>query len=402
MARKKVTDEQPKKESLAKREQTLDKLFAELSEQSGVIAGSPARVKAVRDRMTFKYIPTPVPALNEALGEGLPRGHMTLIAGRSDSGKTGFCLNTIGDAMKRDKDFIALWVESEDSIDIDQVAALYGIDLDRFYCVSTTDPVTKKQSFGAEAIGDAIIKILREVNMDICVINSLKMLVPMKETTKNMDEDTIALQARFNAKLMKKLIPLCAQRDTAMVIIQHYTTNMAAGLYGNPEMIGGGKAIRYNNMATLEFSTLKLDDGDPVTPDEGMKIKVRITKNHCVIDRNPRADIVYYIEYGKGVEKYITTLNQLIKKGIIQQHGSWLSVDDADGNKDPNMSWQGRNRFKQDMIDNPVKFDTLCAMLDGETGDVIPLSAEENAALDNAELELSSEMSETEEVDVDE
>ena len=159
MARKKVTDEQPKKESLAKREQTLDKLFAELSEQSGVIAGSPARVKAVRDRMTFKYISTPVPALNEALGGGLPRGHMTLIAGRSDSGKTAFCLNTIGDAMKRDKDFIALWVESEDSIDIDQVAALYGIDLDRFYCVSTTDPVTKKQSFGAEAIEKAILDV---------------------------------------------------------------------------------------------------------------------------------------------------------------------------------------------------------------------------------------------------
>ena len=87
MARKKVIDEQPKKDSLAKRKQTLDKLFAELSEQSGVIAGSPARVKAVRDRMTFKYIPTPVPALNEALGGGIPRGHMTLIPGRSDSGK---------------------------------------------------------------------------------------------------------------------------------------------------------------------------------------------------------------------------------------------------------------------------------------------------------------------------
>ena len=299
--------------------------------------------------------------------------------------------------MKRDKDFIALWVESEDSIDIDQAADLYGIDLSRFYCLTTTDPVTKKQNYGAEAVGDAIIKVLRdEAHVDICVINSLKMLVPMKETAKNMDEDTIALQARFNAKLMKKLIPLCAQKDTALVIIQHYTTNMAAGLYGNPEMIGGGKAIRYNNMATLEFSTLKLDDGDPVTPDEGMKIKVRITKNHCVIDRNPRADIIYYIEYGKGVEKYITTLNQLIKKGIVQQHGSWLSVDDADGNKDPNMSWQGRNRFKQDMIENPVKFDTLCAMLDGETGDVIPLSAEENAELDKEEMELSSEMSETE------
>ena len=214
----------------------------------------------------------------------------------------------------------------------------------------------------------------------------------MVETKKQMEEDVMATQAKFNSRFMKKMVPLCAQRGTNLTIVQHYTTNMAAGMYGNPDQIAGGKAIRYNNMVTLEFSKLKVDDGDPVTSDEGMKIKVRVTKNHCVIDRNPRVDVIYFIEYGKGVEKYITTLNQLINKGIVDKRGAWLYVYDSEGEKDPNMSWNGKTAFKQDMIDNPTKFDTLCAMLDGCTGDVIPLTAEENEAIDEAEEALDEEM----------
>lgn len=400
MAKKKVAakennnnENSKKNSSLAKRLQALDSLCEALSEQSGIVAGRPTKVKAVMERMTFRYIPTAVPALNEALGGGLPYGHIVLIAGKSDSGKTAACLETIAVNMKVNPDFIALWVESEDSVDVQAVKKLFpDIDLGRFYCISTTDPKTKKQIFGAEAIGNAIVKVIQDVDIDMCVINSLKMLVPMVETKKQMEEDVMATQAKFNSRFMKKMVPLCAQRGTNLTIVQHYTTNMAAGMYGNPDQIAGGKAIRYNNMVTLEFSKLKVDDGDPVTSDEGMKIKVRVTKNHCVIDRNPRVDVIYFIEYGKGVEKYITTLNQLINKGIVDKRGAWLYVYDSEGEKDPNMSWNGKTAFKQDMIDNPTKFDTLCAMLDGCTGDVIPLTAEENEAIDEAEEALDEEM----------
>ena len=122
------------------------------------------------------------------------------------------------------------------------------------------------------------------------------------------------------------------------------------------------------------------------------RIPVRITKNHCVIDRNPNVDFCYYIEYGKGIERYITTLNQLISKGIITTAGAWLYLLDADGNKDPNMSWQGRNKFKEDMIANPTKFDTLCSMLDGNTGAVTAIPEDEVKEIEAEQAEIDSTM----------
>lgn len=395
MAKKKeeILEETPKREPLAKRLQKLDAFFEAASKNSGVIAGRPTKSKEVRDRMTFHYIDTPIPAVNEALGGGLPRGHMVLIAGKEDSGKTGFCLSTIGYQMQKDPNFIALWVESEDSLDLKKIQRLYGIDMDRFYCVTTIDPKTKKQVHGAEAVGNNIIAAIRCENFDMCVINSLKMLVPMQEATKTLDADTVAVAARFNSKFVRQAIPLCAQRGTNLTVIEHYSTDLTSGPYGNPNIISGGKAIRYNNMVTLEFGTLKPDEKDPISSETGMKIKIRVTKNHCVIDRNPRVDIIYYIEYGKGVEKYITTLQELLKHGILEQHGAWINLMDENGEKDPDMSWNGRLAFKEDMIANPTKFDTLCAMLDGFTSsNVKALTKEECDELDEKERELEKEV----------
>lgn len=394
MAKKKAVATQEttevKEESLAQRQQALDTLFNELSQQYGIIAGRPTVSQAVKDRLTFKFYPTPLPQLNEATGGGVPMKNLTLIAGREDSGKTGFCLATIGYNMEIDPEFTALWIESEDSLDVEKASKLHHIDLNRFYCISTTDPKTKKQVFGAEAIGDAIVAALQTTRINMVVINSVKMLVPMEETNKSLEENTMATQARFNAKLTKKIIPLIAQKEAAMLCVQHYSTNLNAGMYGNPDSITGGRALRYNNMLTLEFGKVSVQDGDPVTRETGLKFHVRVTKNHLVLDRNPYVDFYYCIEYGKGIERHITALQQLIAQGIIVQRGAWLYMLDANGEKDPNMSWQGKGAFKQDMLDNPTKFDTLLSVLDAG-GLVSDLSAEEIEELEERDAEERAE-----------
>lgn len=394
MAKKKTTAAQEttevKEESLAKRQQALDSLFSDLSQQYGIVAGRPTVNKDVMDRLTFKFHKSPLPQLNELTGGGLPIGSVTLIAGDPDSGKTSFALASIGYNMELNPNFTALWVETEDSLDVQKAAKLHHIDLNRFYCVSTTDPKTKKQIFGAEAIGNALVAALRTTKIDMVVINSMKMMVPMTETQKDLESDTVAMQARFNSKLSKKIVPLIAQKGTSMLCIQHYTTAIGV-MYGNPNRIAGGRALQYNNMLTLEFSNVKIDEGkDPVTKENGLKFHVRVTKNHLVVDRCPYGAFDYCIEYGKGIERHITTLLHLIDQGIIVQRGAWLYMLDANGEKDPNMSWNGRNAFKQDMIDNPTKFDTLLSVLDAG-GLVSNLSAEEIEELEAQDAEERAE-----------
>lgn len=382
-----------KGESLAQRLQALDTLFANMSEEGGIVAGRPTVSEAVMDRMRFKFFATPIPELNEASGGGIPVGKMTLIAGDPDSGKTGCCLSIIGYQQSINPDFVALWIESENSLDVKKAAKLYHLDLDRFYCVSTMEKKKKDQAYGAEAMGNAIIAAIQTTKIDMVVINSLKMLVPMAETDKLLEKDTVGAAARFNSKFLKKIIPLIAERETAVIAIENYTTKIGV-LYGNPKDISGGLAIRYNNMLTLEFSSLALQESDPVERGKGLKIHVRVTKNHCVLGRNPNVDFTYYIEFEKGIERYITTLNQLLAKGILVQSGAWISLLDAEGKKDPEMSWCGKAKFKADMEVNPTKFDTLCAMLDGSTGAVHDMSAEEIAEIEAQEKALEEKMEE--------
>lgn len=369
MARSKPSIEETVKKrepTLAERTQKLDKLFEDMTAKSGILGGRPTVNPAVRDRMTFKFYPTPLPEFNEITGGGIPAGHMCMFVGTPDSSKTGLALSIVAYNQKLDPDFIALWVESEDSIDINQVEAVYHIDLSRFYCISTTDPETKKQVFGAEAIGDAIINAVQTTKINMVVINSLKMLVPMVEIKKQFEDDTMAVQARFNAKLAKKVVPLFAQKGTSMILIQHYTTDLNS--YGNPNKPAGGQAIQYNSLFIAEFSKVRLEDSDPVTKETGLKFHVRFGRNHCVFDRNPYRDFYYCIEYGKGIERYITTLKALISQGILVQKGAWIYLLNEDGSKNPDMSWMGKNAFKADMLEHPEKFDTLCSMLDVGSG----------------------------------
>lgn len=61
---------------------------------------------------------------------------------------------------------------------------------------------------------------------DIVVINSLKALVPKAELENSLTKDTMALQARMNAKLMRKLGPLTAGTNAALVLVNHLTTSL--------------------------------------------------------------------------------------------------------------------------------------------------------------------------------
>ena len=58
------------------------------------------------------------------------------------------------------------------------------------------------------------------------------MLVPKNEMTKSMEKVSVAEQARFNARLMNRIVPMLAENNTALIIIQHLTTNIGQ-MFGN-------------------------------------------------------------------------------------------------------------------------------------------------------------------------
>lgn len=148
---------------------------------------------------------------------------------------------------------------------------------------------------------------------------------------------------------------------------------------GDPLILSGGQAIRYGAMLIVDFRKRSIQEADPISREDGIKIGVTVKKNHVVHGRNPYQKTVYYGIYGQGTEKYLEVIDLAINQGVLKKAGAFIRVPDEsgeaklfpDGSK---MQWQGTAKFRQYCIDNQDFFKWLKGEVSGET---IQMTAEE-------------------------
>ena len=393
-----------KKMSLAEKKKMMSGMISKINDKVGKSVIGFASDEEIREKLTIDWIPTPSLRVNEITGGGIPRGKVMIVAGDSDSGKTSHMLETIGMNMAKDPDFMALWLESEESLEIEALETVFGIDLERFVVIHLDKD-------GAVAL-DRMEAAMASGVFDICVINSLKCLTPSTEFEKEMAAMTIGLQARMFGKLMRKMVALIAEHNCGFVLINHLTTEIGK-MHGDPLTIAGGRAIRYSSMLTLDYRKRSIQDADPISREEGMKISVTVHKNHCRQDRMPYLKTEYFIVYGQGTERSIEIIEVAEKCGILTKKGSWYreygtEVDKkgeplerilADGTK---AAWNGMKNTRAYIMNNPDYFDYLVNKVEnfGKI-DVEVLSQEEVDAIE-AENKLDGQAVEGAEINLDE
>lgn len=353
-----------KKASLAERLKMSDNIAKKINEKmEKEIVGRISNSDGIQNKIKHKYIPTPSINVNEAIGGGFPIGNTTIISGEPDSGKTAYLLETISKNQKENPDFVALWLESEASIK-SSTLEMFGIDTSRLIFVEH-----EREGAGEVAI-DIIESYLVANIVDMVVINSLKCLVPSEEFKKDMVSSSVALQARMNAKMMRKLTSIVQENEVAMVIVQHLSTQIGA-MMRDPLILSGGKAIVYGAAIILDYRKRSILDSDPIKKEEGMKIGVTVRKNHIVTDRYPYVKTQYYIVYGKGTEKYLEVIELAINQGILKKSGAFIQMIDENGEvkiiNEEKMQWKGISKFRQYCIDNEEFFNNLTKMIQGET-----------------------------------
>ena len=247
-----------KKMSLAEKKKMMSGMIGKINDKVGKSVIGFASDPDIKEKLTIEWIPTPSLRVNEITGGGIPRGKVTILAGDSDSGKTSHMLETIGLNMKEDPDFMALWLESEESLEIESLETVFGIDLERFVIIHLD------KDGAAEVALDRMEAAMSSGVFDICVINSLKCLTPSTEFEKEMAAMTIGLQARMFGKLMRKMVALIAEHNCGFVLINHLTTEIGK-MHGDPLTIAGGRAIRYSSLLTLDYRKRSVQDSDPIS-----------------------------------------------------------------------------------------------------------------------------------------
>jgi recombination protein RecA len=309
--------------------------------------------------------------LNNAIGGGVPRGKFTLVSGEKDSGKTMLLLETMAKGIKEDPEFVGVWFESEDSLENTSIE-MFGItekeQKERFVFMKTG-------SIPAESVLDYVIR-MAQAGVDMIVINSLKCLTPEKELKDDMADANIAIQARLNAKFMRKIIPVIADSGTALCIVQHLATDIGV-MYGDNKAITGGMAIQYNNMLTMQLRKASINSTHPLynVKDQYLAIKAKIIKNHCIPTRNPYVTVEYAVEIGRGIDVTQEILDVVFDAGIVDKAGAWIREYNEDGPQEKGnerilpdgtkAAWNGMAKFVEYVNNNPDYFEYLRAKVEG-------------------------------------
>ena len=272
----------------------------------------------IAESIKIEFLPTKSHALNEAFG-GYPLGKLTIITGMADCGKTSRILEDIGYNMKLDPEAIFAWVESEGSLSQEMID-LFEIDRERFI-IYQVDPNT-----GAEEAMDICIS-LAEAGVRMIAINSLRCLTPSKEFKDSVGDANIGLQARINAKFMRKVIPVLDKSGTALVCTQHKSTNIGK-MFGDPMELSGGHALRYNSMLILDLTKLSIQKGDMYydMKNDVIRVKCKVQKNHCCATKNPYVSAEYTVIIGKGTDERGEIIQAAFDMGLVEKQGAWIRI----------------------------------------------------------------------------
>jgi len=232
-------------------------------------------IRASSKRMNLSQSRTGILAVDLALGGGWTRARAGMIVGEKSSGKSTTALQSIAALHAAKPDAIASWVDVEGTLD-KAWAAKIGVDLDRLVVV---EPET-----GEHAV-DLADHMLRAREIDFCVVDSIAMLVSMKELDESAEQDTMALQARLVGKYIRRTNNALLKeraRGHKPILIHLNQFRMKVGLiFGDPRTLPGGKALEFSTTQQIEIKNKehlgKDDEGNDVVLYNEHNIK--ITKN---------------------------------------------------------------------------------------------------------------------------
>lgn len=270
-----------------------------------------------------EFISSGSPYMDWAMGGGIPLGRLVELYGNPSSGKTLVALRAIAEFQKKGKKCV--FIDAENT---------FNVKLAKQLGVNTKELIVTQMSTGEEVF-DLLCDLLT-TDVACIVVDSVAALIPQYEQNEDMDKMTIGLHARLMSKGVRKIVPLAATNNTALIFINQIREKM--GAYGNPEITTGGKALGF--YASLRMEVRK---GDLLTDGKqniGQELKFKVTKSKmCPPFRNGIINF-FYPQEGVEVFDYANEMvSMLILNGKVQQRGPYFYILEE--------SFQGRKALEQ-------------------------------------------------------
>lgn len=273
-------------------------------------------------------IPTTVPMINVALSGSVDGGvtpGLTMLAGPSKHFKTGFALLLASAFLKKYKDGIILFYDSE----FGTPQAYFKTFKIPFESVVHT-PITD-----IEELKFDIMKQLKELDRNdhvMIVIDSIGNLASKKEVEDALDQKAVADMSRAKQlkSLFRMITPHLSLKDIPMVVINH--TYKEIGLYPK-DIVGGGTGSYYGSDNIWILGRQQDKDGTEI---QGYHFVINIEKSRYVKEKSK---IPITVSFEGGINRWSGLLDVAIDGGYIvkPKNGWYATVDKETGEMSTNM-----------------------------------------------------------------
>ena len=317
----------------------------------------------------FGFYSTPFLGLNTLI-KGIPIGRFSIFAGRSQTGKTALMYQIIAHLQEEDPEFIAVWIDFENSHDATWAERL-GVDLTRLIILTYTT-----EASSMEAVMDKLVDLLALQIVGIVVIDSIGGMIPKgdvqdKEGSRSLEKaNMLNLQTKIG-EVFRKFNPLISPKKdfkgTAIVMIGHvYQIPNAQGYV--LEEVRGGNAVKHwahirvimkrgpKNMWPAAIKVPGIDGKERLVY-PGFQGRIIFEKSKT--NAHEGQEIILDFYHGRGFDRVQSTVSSAEYFEILQRKGGWYYSDLLDGGK-----IQGKEALIKYFNDDKGKYKELAGLVD--------------------------------------
>ena len=288
-------------------------------------------------------IPTPVPMINVALSGSIDGGltpGVTMLAGPSKHFKTGFALLMAASYLRKYKDAVVLFYDSEFGTPQGYFKT-FGIPLDKVIHTPITDVEELKHDLSVQ---------LKEIDRDdkvIVIVDSIGNLASRKEIEDALDGKVVADMTR--AKSLKSFFRIVTakltMKDVPMIVVNHTYKTME--LYAK-DVVGGGTGSFYGADNIWILGRQQDKDGTDI---QGYHFIINVEKSRYVKEKSK---IPITVSYEGGINRWSGLLELALEAGIIikPKNGWYAKVNEETGEV-------GTNMRANDFIDDGAFWKTI-------------------------------------------
>lgn len=293
-------------------------------------------------------IPT-TPALDIALGGGIPEGSWTLISGDPKKGKTSLILQIAANAQKLGRHIYYLNVEHRfGEKNLTTVRDLIMTE-DKFTLIQST----VESPISAEKFLEIGAEIIESHPGSVLILDSISCLCSEKESGREIGDSGRPEGPKLFAQFCRQNASKVPLNNISFIGVLHLIANTSG--YGPTKYEDGGNKIQYQ--ADCKLRVKKTESWDKGTGDDKKVIGSIVTWDVLVAPNGaPNQQAQTYLRYGYGYDAIWEVMNLACDYGLILKGGAWQTYTTKDGRE---IKVQGQAKMYNYFKENPLDYETL-------------------------------------------